>query len=169
MQAKSDKPILVRRVPWDYAYIVIDDLRAPTYQGNTDERTDLSVDVANLIAAMVKGKPEAAINPGLKRLRWMFLGNLPEILPQADIDGNGATLEQLDPKAVGWQDVFAMFDRMSLAYLPIADGNPIVLKAWSKAIVQTVDSATPPATTRMESIQAQANTSAAQLLAEVEN
>jgi hypothetical protein len=117
-QAEAPDPILVRSVQWDIAYVVIDDLRVNEYRG-IGPITELKGEVRALVAALVKGKPEESLDPGLKRLRWMFLGYLPDFIPVADAEGNGATFELLDPKAVGVDDVLAVFDRMSQTYMPM--------------------------------------------------
>jgi hypothetical protein len=118
--ANAAGPILIRPNAWDFAYVVMDDLRVGSYKG-APERTELKGDVLKLVAALVQGKPEQSMHPGLRRLRWMFLGYLPDFIPPADVDGKGATLEQLDPAAIGSKEILEIFDRMAQTHVPMQD------------------------------------------------
>jgi hypothetical protein len=118
--AHADQPIYVRPNAWDFAYIVIDDLRGGNYRGN-GARTEMKAEVRSLIAALVKGKLEQLMHPGLRRLRWMFLGFLPDFVSANATDANGATLEVLDPAAIKPDDVLSVFNRMADAYVPMQE------------------------------------------------
>jgi hypothetical protein len=109
--SEAPNPVMVRAVSWQCAYVVIDDLRASEYNG-AGARTELRGEVEKLIAALVRGKSEDALHSGLRRLRWMFLGYLPDFLTSDPGDGTGAVLEHLDPNAIGEREVFAVFTRM---------------------------------------------------------
>jgi hypothetical protein len=115
-QAESPHPIYVRPNAWDCAYVVIDDLRPSAYLGSA-ARIELKGEVYRLIAALVNGKSERLMTRGLKRLRWMLLGCLPDFIAADEGDGNGATTEVLDPDAIGANDVLAVFDRISQSHL----------------------------------------------------
>lgn len=116
-RAQAPDPEFVRaQNAWDYAYVVIDDLRAGEYQGYAG-RLDLKGEVYGLIAALVKGKPESLLGTGLKRLRWLFIGCLPDFIAADAGDGNGATVEVLDPTKFGVDDVDSVFHRISKAHL----------------------------------------------------
>jgi hypothetical protein len=91
-------------------------LRTSEYQGSS-ARTELRGEVEKLIAALVKGKSEEALHPGLRRLRWMFLGYLPDFLAADPGDGTGAVLEHLEPDAIGVPEVLAVFTRLADAQL----------------------------------------------------
>jgi hypothetical protein len=108
--AKSRDPVLVPVIAWDCAYIVIDDLRTMDYSCRKP-RMELEGEVRDLIAALVRGKGEMAIHTGLRRLRWMFLGYLPDFIPNTGQDI--ATIEVLEPNRVGVDEVKSVFDRMS--------------------------------------------------------
>jgi hypothetical protein len=117
--ANAEAPIIRRQELWDCAYVVIDDLRELNYNGG-GLRTNFSREVISLVAALVKGKPESAMHPGLKRLRWMFLGYLPDFIGVAQLAQNidGATVEKLDPASVARKEVVGLFNRISEARLP---------------------------------------------------
>ncbi len=123
LQDKADAPneIWVHPNAWDVAYVVIDDLRAPSYEG-PGTRTELTGDVQSLLAALVKGRPEASMHPGLKRLRWMFLGRLPDFIAVGDADANGATLEALNPTAAGQNEILGVFTRMADTHMTLGLG-----------------------------------------------
>jgi hypothetical protein len=137
-QANSPEPIFIRPTAWDFAYVVIDDLRTTSYQGNGD-RTELKGEVRALIAALVKGKPEATMDAGLRRLRWMFLGYLPDFISAADTNGNGATFETIDPAAFSVAEVLALFQRISLTNLPSLDPSVPLVRTSARLIVKTAD------------------------------
>jgi hypothetical protein len=115
-------PMFARRHRWDVAYVVIDDLRSSSYSGN-GARTEFSGEVYSFIAALVRGKSETSIDDGLTRLRWMFLGYLPDFLSVTGAEADGATLEVLDPKAVGTPEVVDLLNRLSSTYFPLQDGG----------------------------------------------
>jgi hypothetical protein len=172
-KAKAAGPILVRPNAWDLAYVVIDDLRVSSYQG-ASERTELRGEVLKLVAALVKGKPEQAMDLGLRRLRWMFLGYLPDFMPPADPDGNGATLERLDPVAVGLEEVLDVFDRMSQTHLPMQDVQPNWSRTSAAFLVRTAGQLAQllqagPEATRLAVLQEQVNTFCKDLLKDMSN
>lgn len=160
--SQSPNPILMRVNAWDFAYVVIDDLRTADYTGS-GSRTILKSEVVSMIAALVKGKPEQTMPSGLKRLRWMFLGFLPDFISPADADGNGAVLEKLDPNATGASEIVDMFSRMSDAKLPIRAWDENWAKALAQGCVLLADSQqVPPA--RLVRLQSNAGVFATQLL-----
>ena len=163
-QATAVDPILERAVAWDYAYVVIDCLRVSSYSA-ASARNNLDGEVRSLIAALVKGKPEDAMHPGLLKLRWMFLGYLPDFIAPADVNGNGAILEELDPAAVGVDDVSAVFIRMSKAELKMADTPSYMTKTLAKAILKLTD-IQPGPEARLFRMQRVASESSADLLRE---
>jgi hypothetical protein len=138
-RAESPEPVYVRpQSAWDRAYVVIDNLRTGEYQGGAGQ-LDLKGEVYRLIAAVVKGKPEAVMDPGLKRLRWLFLGSLPDFIAANPGDGNGATTEVLDPDKVGVDEVIAVFDRISKSHLRTDPGYKAMMRSTAKLIVQLAD------------------------------
>jgi hypothetical protein len=159
--AESDKPVFVRTAPWDYAYVVLDDLRTSAYSGQ-GFRTELTGDVRELIAALVRGKSESSMHSGLRRLRWMFLGYLPSFLAAAPgSEGDGPTVETLDPAAVGGKEVLAVFDRMSQTHIGMQPGAEVWAKVLAKAVVDlaAMDAGSP----RMASLERETNKVAASL------
>jgi hypothetical protein len=134
--ANSDDPTMARQNTWDFAYVVIDDLREDNYQG-TGARTELKGELRSLIAGLVKNKSEQTLHPGLRRLRWMFLGYLPDFIPAATLaDKNGATLEMLDPTAIGKDELAAVVDRIWEAFLPKKDVPQETARATARLIVR---------------------------------
>jgi hypothetical protein len=137
--ANSPAPIFARPNTWDFAYVVIDDLREDNYQG-TGARTELKGELRSLIAGLVKNKSEQTLHPGLRRLRWMFLGYLPDFIPAAtQADKNGATLEMLDPAAIGKDEVAAVVDRIWQALLPKKDVPQETARANARTIVRLAE------------------------------
>jgi hypothetical protein len=164
--ANAAQPIYVRPNAWDSAYIVIDDLRSNRYEGK-GPRTELKGEVLSLIAALVKNKPEQTLHPGLRRLRWMFLGYLPDFIPAAtDTDKNGATLETLDPAAIGRAEVAAIVDRIWQALLPKKEINPQSVGASARYIVRIAERDTRP-DSRLAVLQQEANYYSLEVLAEI--
>lgn len=161
-QAEAQAAIMVRPNAWDVAYVVVDDLRSPNYSG-AGTRTELSGEVQSLVAALVKGKPEASMHPGLKRLRWMFLGRLPDFIAVADADGNGATFEALDPSTAGAPEVLGVFMRMADTHLVLEGGLPVAAASVG-LIAQLADQR---AERRMASLQKAINQWCANLLKQV--
>jgi hypothetical protein len=160
-QAEAPDPILIRTVQWDIAYVVIDDLRVNEYRG-TGPTTELKGDVRALVAALVKG-----MDPGLKRLRWMFLGYLPDFIPVADAEGNGATFELLDPMAVGVDDVLAVFDRMSQTYIPMQEVDGLHARAAAATYIHIVDADGGSVETRLARLQTNVSIHSKALLKEL--
>jgi hypothetical protein len=117
---------------------VIDDLRLPAYAGS-GSRAKFEGEVRDLIAALVRGKAEAALHPGLRRLRWMFLGFLPDFVPVTGTDGDGATLETLNPKDVGLKEVHTIFDRMSQAHIRMTEGAKTYWPILADVVLQLAD------------------------------
>jgi hypothetical protein len=163
--ANALEPYYVRANAWDFAYIVIDDLRGVNYQG-TGPRTELKGEVMSLIAALVKGKGEEVMHSGLRRLRWMFLGFLPDFLSPDSAVVDGTTLERLDPLAAGKMEVAAVVDRMWEALLPKVPLVPIIIGANARFIVSEADQmgGTDP---RLKRIQRKTNEWASDLLGEI--
>jgi len=131
--ADSTEPVIVRANAWDFAYVVLDDLRSSQYAG-PGPRTELKGETLRLIAALGRGKSEAEVHPGLKRLRWMFLGYLPDFVPAASSDGGGATVELLKPEAVGAQEIVVTFERMAQAHARMKTGSDIYFPAVAKFV-----------------------------------
>jgi hypothetical protein len=164
--AEEKDPILVRQNSWDFAYVVIDDLRSDDYLG-TGARTELKGEVWSLIAALVKGKSEQTLHPGLRRLRWMFLGYLPDFIPAASqADKNGATVEMLDPATIGKEEVAAIVDRILQALLPKTEFPPQVARLHAGPIVRLVEGIA-PVEKRLFALQQEANRFSLEVLAEV--
>jgi hypothetical protein len=155
------EPIIVRPNAWPCAYVVIDGLRGGGYAGK-GVPTPFKGEVYDLIAALVKGKPESAMDDGLKRLRWMFLGYRPDFIPETDPDGNGTTLELLDPAKIDRNDVLAIFDRLAETYLPYDPIPPIFLRATATTGIQLADRKT--VADRLASLQDYLNLFAVDLL-----
>lgn len=157
--ANSNEPVFRRPNAWDYAYVVFDDLRSSDYSGS-GPRTELKGEVRDLIAAMVKGSGESVGMPGLNRLRWMFLGYLPDFV-QADQSAQGVTIETLDPAKVGINQVKATLDRMSQAH-PRMELNSQTSLALAKALMRTSEASN--SVPRLVSLQRQTNLMAVDLL-----
>lgn len=159
-QARASEPVLVRPQAWDVAYVVLDDLR-PQVPGDTRYRTDLGGEVQSLIAALVRGKPETIMDTGLRRLRWMFLGYLPDFISAADTDGNGATLEVLDASLVGLADVMSTFRRLAETQFPMKE--VLGLQATAELVVDMAG-ASPENGSRLAALQKWASKYTASLL-----
>lgn len=142
-RANAEAPIKQRHIVWDCAYVVIDDLRGPGYSG-PGLRTEFSREVIHLVAALIKGK--FSTHSGLTRLRWMFLGYLPDFIsaaqPKQNVDG--AMVEKLDPASIGKDDVVGIFDRISEARIPL-DGA-FFARATAGLLVDTEDKNVAPET-----------------------
>lgn len=79
-------PILVTRSRWEIAWIAIDRLA----------ETRMSDEVMNLLAGLLGGKAEEGATPSeLRRLRWLFIGYVPDF-----VAGGAVTSEILDPMQV---------------------------------------------------------------------
>ena len=120
------------------------------------------------MAALIQGKPEQAMPAGLRRLRWMLLGDLPDYLAEADATRDGATLERLDPSGVGLDEVRIVWDRMAEAYVPIAAVDPIVPRAWSKSVLRATNDDQPSVDKRLAKMQYWANFLLPELVEEAE-
>lgn len=160
--ADSTQPVLVRVAAWDYAYVVLDDLRTSLYLG-TGPRTEMKGEVYELIAALARGKGEALLPSGLRRLRWMFLGYLPDFFATVAVDAavDGPTVETLDPAAVGTKEILGVFNRMAQTHWRMNDG----LDLWGSALADTVVrlAAKEPAEPGMASLQRETSIVAARL------
>jgi Trypsin-like peptidase domain len=168
-QAEAGAPINVRPVQWDTAYVVIDDLRVNEYVGD-GPRTELKGEVRALVSALVKGKQEDSMDPGLKRLRWMFLGYLPDFIAAADSEGNGATFEPLDPKSIGVDDVLAVFERMAQTYIPMQEElKPVAARALAVTMVHWPDTQGTSLEKRLASLQGIVGEFSKNLLKEITN
>jgi Trypsin-like peptidase domain len=166
-QAAAPDPVMVRQNPWDYAYVLIDDLRSAKYQGK-GPRTELRGEVLGLIAALIQGKAEQAMPAGLRRLRWMLLGDLPDFLQQADATRDGATVERLDPTAVDVNDVLALLNRLSQACLVVEELTARLATAVSKGVLRATQMLDVPPEARLATMQLQVNAYLPGLLKEVE-
>jgi hypothetical protein len=164
-QAEATTPIPVRANTWDFAYVVIDDLRADGYQG-AGARSELKGELRSLIAGLVGNKSEQTLHPGLRRLRWMFLGYLPDFIFAAIGDKNGATLEMLDPNAIGKTEVAAVVDRILQALLPKKAFPKEIARLQAAPIVRFVEQTTTPES-RLFALQKEANNFSLDVLAEV--
>lgn len=164
--ANAPQPIYERQFAWDFAYIVIDDLRENRYQGK-GARTELKGEVRSLIAALIKNKPEQTLHPGLRRLRWMFLGYLPDFIPAAtDADKNGATLETLDPAAIGEDQLADLVNRIWQALLPMEQVPEAVARVSARTIVKSANRDAGQET-RLAVLQREASEFSLDVLAEV--
>jgi hypothetical protein len=160
LQANADSkvPVIIRPNAWDHAYVVFDDLRSGSYPLTTP-RTELRGEVQDLVAALVLPKSEAAMHTGLRRLRWMFLGYVPDFLPTA---GGGATIEILDPEKVGVEEIETILTRLSQAHLPVPKEAKKIWPAMAKLVVRAALSRTEP---KLVSLQSETNFATMELLA----
>jgi hypothetical protein len=133
--ADSEDPVIVRANAWDFAYVVFDDLRSARYPG-TGPRTELKGEILSLVAALARGKSEAELAPGLGRLRWMFLGYLPDFIAAASAGRSGATVEVLEPAAVGEKEILSIFERMSEAHVQMQEGATLLLPIMAATIAE---------------------------------
>ena len=164
--ANSPEPIFVRPNTWDFAYVVSDDLRDDRYQG-TGARTELKGDLRSLIAALVRNKTEQTLHPGLRRLRWMFLGYLPDFIPAATEKAkNGATLEILDPVGIGKEEVVAVVDRIWQAFLPKKEVPQEAARVYARLILKAAENA-PAGESRLFVLQREASDFSETVLAEI--
>ena len=139
-QAESPQPIYVRPNAWDYAYVVIGDLRPSGYQGNA-ARIELKGEVYSLIAALVKGKSESLMPRGLQNgCGWMFLGYLPDFIAADEAEGNGAKNEELDTDAIGANDVLAVFDRIAQSHLRTDPRSAAMARTAARFLVMSAAS-----------------------------
>lgn len=87
------------RYRWERIWIVIDRL-------NEEKQADqarLSDDVRNLIASLTGGRiEENALSEEFRRLRWIFLGQKPDFIPDLAI-----SREDLNPDSIGIDDMIA--------------------------------------------------------------
>jgi hypothetical protein len=158
--ADSPEPVFVRASAWDFAYVVFDDLRSSSY-AVSGSRTELKGEVLSLVAALSRGKGDANLHPGLKRLRWMFLGDLPDFVPAASSGGAGATVEMLDPAVVGPTEILTVFERMSQAYAQMKEGSGVLLPAMAEVVARSAAGSPEP---RLKAFQMATNDTATILL-----
>jgi signal transduction histidine kinase len=96
LAARPDK-LIETRYRWERIWIVIDRLS----EEQQSDQVRLSEEVRNLIAGLTGGRlDEAAVPEELRRLRWIFLGQKPDLLLASQICS-----EQLDPDAIGLEDL----------------------------------------------------------------
>jgi hypothetical protein len=165
-RANAADPVWFRPNAWELAYVVIDDLRIPGYAG-TGARTELPSEVQALVAGVIKGMPEESMDAGLRRLRWMFLGCLPDILAPAGPSSDGATTEVLDPAKVGAAEIVDLMVRMSQTHLPMNDVPAFMMRASASTLVELADAALAPPMPRLARLQGQANILSKNLLREL--
>ncbi|WP_145145460.1 serine protease [Roseomonas gilardii] len=92
----------VHEARWRHLWIVVDRL----------DKTDMSGEVRDLLAGLTGNTlPEASVRPELRRLRWLFLGAVPEFLTPAEV-----TVELLDPAAVQPGDCVAPAQALAAAH-----------------------------------------------------
>lgn len=90
---------------WDLLWIAVDRL--------TESR--MSSDVRNLLAGLTGGKQaEASMPSELRRLRWLFLGYVPDFLSVDDVSSE-VTAEMLDPMEIGADAVVATLEAQAAA------------------------------------------------------
>jgi len=68
----------------------------------------------------------------------MFLGVLPDFIAPADTEGNGATLEVLDPSTVDAKHLISMYTRLLETHFPLESPGPADL-AWAGTVVDLAD------------------------------
>lgn len=163
--AEASEPIYVRPNAWDFAYVVVDELRSSNYRA-TGPRTELKGEVRSLIAALVQGKPEPLLHPGLRRLRWMFLGFLPDFVSANAGETNLVTLEVLDPEKIGVPEVAAIVDRIWEALLPRQAMNQHSVGASARFIVKKAEKNSIPQF-RLSALQREANEFTVVILEEI--
>ena len=106
------------------------------------------------------------MHPGLRRLRWMFLGFLPDFVPATAPGGENATLEVLNPTAIGKPEVAAIADRIWDAFLPKKEIDPLSIGASARYIVRTAEKKA-TAETRLAILQQEANIYSLSVLEEI--
>jgi len=109
-QEQSGETIVVSR--WKHVWIALDGLDAPSQPGAQGGANagHLAEEIRNLLAGLTGSNgPEASVRPELRRLRWLFLGFVPDFV------GNDATVELLDPLALTADDCAAPIKRMAAA------------------------------------------------------
>jgi hypothetical protein len=104
--AQQPKPQLDTRRRWPIAWIVLTDLL----------RVRLTEEVRDLIAGLIGGKlSEASMPQNLRRLRWVFIGYVPDFLSADQV-----TREVLDPRGIGEDSLAnaaaALSDSMALDF-----------------------------------------------------
>ena len=164
LQANADSPdpVLIHPNAWDWAYVAFDDLRTGNYVA-AGPRTELRGEVRDLVAALVLPKSEATIHSGLRRLRWMFLGYVPDFVPTAT--GSGATIEILEPESVGVAEILTILKRITRASLEIKFQEGV---AWPFVADLLVEWAATSPEPRLVSLQNRTNTAVRKLLARLE-
>lgn len=105
-QAQSGGTLTMTR--WKHVWFVLDRLG----EGN------ISDEVRNFLAGLTGSNlPEASVRPELRRLRWLFLGLVPDFL------GDGVTVELLDPMALAAEECVAPMKRMTAALGRVLDDS----------------------------------------------
>ncbi len=84
-RAVSAEAILDTRNRWTVAWVILDGLA----------ETTLSADIWDCIGGLIGNVSEQSVPQELRRLRWLFLGQVPDFL------ASDATLEPLDPSKIG--------------------------------------------------------------------
>ena len=123
----------------------------------------MTAEITSLLAGLVRGRP-ADPRGGLRRLRWMFLGYLPDFVLGNDGDHGGATREVLSPGTLGPADVLSVFQRISNACFPME--NVVGLQTLAELVVEISDRV-PSGEPRLVVLQHWANQQTAKLLKEM--
>lgn len=152
---------------WPCAYVIIDELRSNTL-AQAAPRAQLSEEVANLVASLIKPKSGQRLHKGLRRLRWLFLGALPDFVVASDgADEQGATVEILDTAKVGKNDILDILARVKDTRFPLAPETETAsvqdTAAVAAMVVAGVDAAT-DMSNRLRVLQLQINVYAGELL-----
>jgi hypothetical protein len=123
------------RYRWERIWIVIDRL-------NEEKQTDqarLSDDVRNLIAGLTGGRiEENALPEEFRRLRWVFLGQKPDFIPDSVI-----SREDLDSGPIGIDDMITSIGLFADAFnKPLTDDAVIAYRAtfdeWMEDVKATL-------------------------------
>ncbi|WP_158284609.1 serine protease [Azospirillum sp. TSO35-2] len=114
--AESAAPTFEVRSRWNILWIILDQI--------TDFR--MPDEVRNLFAGLTGGKlPETTMPAELRRLRWLFLGYVPDFLVKDDV-----TPELLDPMEVGVDAMLATLEAHAAALdKPLDEGQAVMAKA----------------------------------------
>jgi hypothetical protein len=126
---------------WGIAWILLDGL---------DTRR-MSEEVRDLVAGLIGVNiAESQLNTELARLRWIFLGQVPDFLPAEDV-----TLENLDPGTLGADDLVRTIGRMLESYgkeFNFDRDAPMIRALVAGSLDQSVARLNDPAT-RLETLQ----------------
>jgi len=83
----SAEPVYDTRYRWPIAWIVLDNVTSTSWSG----------ELRDLLAGLIGGNlPEDAVPSELRRLRWLFLGGIPDFLSPSQV-----TIEILNPSEIG--------------------------------------------------------------------